>query len=75
MISVQSVGNYGRAKINSIEGDEYFFPVVDDKPYSCVCETKDIALLMALQIKYEGHNSQFAKMACRMLGIKSAWAE
>jgi hypothetical protein len=52
-----------------------FIPVVDGKEYSYLAETYDVAMLLALQIKYDGLNSQFCKNACRMLGIQSAWAE
>jgi len=55
--------------------DEYFVPVVNGKEQSVVAETEDVAMLLGLAIKYHGHNSQFAMNACRMLGIKSAWAE
>ena len=48
---------------------------VDGKEMNFFAETEDVALLLALERKYLGLNSQFAKFACRMLGIKSAWSE
>ena len=52
-----------------------FIPVVNGKEYSYIAETHDVAMLLALQIEHDGLNSQFCKNACRMLGIKSAWAD
>ena len=60
---------------NYVEGDYYYSPVVDGKECSYIAETEDIAMLLGLGIKYDGVNSQFARMAVRMLGIKSAWSE
>ena len=74
-ITVIAKRNSGKNKIDSIEGDVYFYPVIDGKEYSHVAETEDVAYLLAFQIKYDGLNSQFAKNACRMLRIKSNWAE
>lgn len=74
MIEVKSRNNKGRAKIASIKGDMYFVPVVDGKEQSHVAETEDMALLIGLGIKYDGLNSQFPKMAARMLGIETEWA-
>ncbi len=65
----------GGRLIESIDSDHYFCPVVDGEEYSHAAETEDIALLIGLAIKYDGLNSQFPKMACRMLAIKSNWAE
>jgi len=53
----------------------HYSPVIGGKKSSCVAETYDVALLLGLQIKYEGINSQFTKNACRMLCIDSAWGE
>lgn len=50
-----------------------FKPVVDGKELSYVAETEDMALLLGLQFKHDGPNSQFAKMAARMLDIDSIW--
>jgi hypothetical protein len=56
-------------------GNDYCYsPIVDGKEYSHVAETEDMALIIGLAIKYDGLNSQFPKMAARMLGIKSQWA-
>ena len=75
MIYSKTISNTGRNKIDSIENDIYFVPVIDGKEYSHVAETVDIAILIGLGIKYDGMNSQFAKNACRMLKIDSKWAE
>jgi len=74
-IEIHSKHNRGKNHIPSIEGDVYYLPVVDGKEYSYIAETEDVAMLLALQIKHEGLNSQFCKNACRMLNIDSAWAE
>ena len=50
-------------------------PCVGDKKLSAVCETEDVALLVGLAHKYDGPNSRFAQMACRMLKIDSNWAK
>ncbi|MDH4318572.1 MAG: hypothetical protein OEV64_09305 [Desulfobulbaceae bacterium] len=52
-----------------------YHPVIDGEKQNVCAESADVALLLGLQIKYDGRNSQFTKMACRMLGIKSKWAE
>ena len=65
--------NVGKNYFESIDGDEYWCPVVDGKEYSHIGETEDIALLIGLGIKYDGLHSQFPRMAARMLNIKSAW--
>ena len=57
------------------EGTTHYSPVIDGKKCSCIAETYDVALLLGLQVKYDGTNSQFTKNACRMLRIDSAWAE
>jgi len=57
------------------KGDIHYYPIVDGKKYNHAGETEEIAYLIGLGIKYDGLNSQFVKMACRMLGIKSVWAE
>ncbi len=75
MIEVKEQGNYGRAKVSTIKGDTYFVPVIDGKEHRYIAETADVAMLLGLQIKYQGLNSQFAKNACRMLGIDSEWAK
>ena len=75
MIEVREIHNTGINKVGIIGGDTYFTPVVDGKEYSHIAETSDIAMLLGLQIKYDGLNSQFCKNACRMLRIESNWAE
>lgn len=52
-----------------------YYPVIDNKEYSYVGDTGDVAILLALGIKYEGLSSRFAVYACRMLNIDSVWAE
>ena len=73
MIEVVCKRDTGRVKIN--DGNDYFVPVVDGTELNSIAETYDVALLLGLERKYAGLNSQFCKNACRMLGIKSAWAE
>lgn len=55
------------------EGKPAFKPEVDGKELSYVAETEDMALLLGIQYKYDGPNSQFAKMAARMLNIETIW--
>lgn len=52
------------------EVDYYWTPRVKGKATSQLFHTIDEALLGALAIKYDGHNSQFAEFAWRMLGNK-----
>lgn len=52
-----------------------FAPVLDGKKLNYCAEHEDVALLLALGHKYDGRNSQFAKMACRMLGLETKWCE
>ena len=74
-INIIEKPNYGKYKIEGIEGDVYYTPEVDGKEYSYIAETEDVAMLLGLQVKYQGTNSEFCKMACRMLNIDSLWAE
>lgn len=48
--------------------------VVDGEETNLIAETEDVALLLGLGLKYDGLNSQFAKMATRMLRIDKALA-
>ena len=75
MIEVLAKNNVGSNRIQSIPGDVYYVPVVDGKEYSHAAETEDMAMLIGLGIKHDGLNSQFPKMAARMLGIDSNWAK
>jgi hypothetical protein len=75
MIEVRAKNNTGRNRISSIGGELYFVPVIDGKEYSHVAETEDMAILIGLGIKYDGLNTQFPKMAARMLGLSSNWAD
>ena len=75
MIDVKEVGNYGKNAVGSIETETYFVPIVNGKELSMIAETRDVALLLGIGYKYCGQNNQFARFACRMLGIISAWAE
>lgn len=74
MITIEEVPNQGTTKVETITSDTYYEPFINGKSTHCVCETEDIAMLVALGIKYQGPNSQFATMACRMLKIQSNWA-
>lgn len=74
MITVLAKNNTGKKKIATIAGDTYYVPVVDGNETSLIAETEDVALLLGLGLKYDGLNSQFAKMATRMLNIETAWA-
>jgi len=67
--------NSGRNKIGNIDGHSYFVPVVGGVEYSHVAETPDMAILLGLGIKYDGVNSQFGRMAARMLAIPTVWAK
>lgn len=71
MISVTTVKNPGFDDLP----ETLFSPVIDSKTLSCYAETEDMALILGLQHKYDGANSQFAKMAARMLCIDTKWAE
>lgn len=73
MIEVLEKPNTKRNRIHSIDQETYFVPVIDDKEINRVAETYDMALLLGLEYKYQGCNSQFAKFAGRMLGIESLW--
>ena len=57
------------------QGEEWYSPVIGETKSSKIGETPDIAMLIGLGEKYDGRNSQFVKMALRMLKIDSAWAE
>lgn len=46
-----------------------FHPYINGKDTNRACETLDIALLMAIGIKYEGRDSKFAFYANKMLNI------
>ena len=57
------------------DGDGYYYqPVVNGKTLSFIAESEDMALLIGLGVKYDGLNTQFPKMAARMLGIKTEWS-
>ena len=71
MITVKQVENPGFDDLPQV----LFSPVVDGKTLNCCAETFDVALLLGIGHKYDGRNSQFAKMACRMLGIDTKWCE
>ena len=57
------------------QGEEWYSPVIGGKRSSKLGETPDIAMLIGIGEKYIGRNSQFEKMALRMLKIDSVWAE
>lgn len=75
MITVVEKLNTKRNRILSIDQETYFVPVVDGKELNRIAETYDMALLLGLEHKYQGQNSQFAKFAGRMLGIESNWTK
>lgn len=75
MIEVIERNNNGRNKISSLNSNILYIPVVDGKELSCVSESYDVALLLALEYKYCGINSQFVKFATRMLGIDTVWSK
>lgn len=75
MIEILEKPNTGRRRFTDIPGDSYFVPVIDGEELSRIAETWDMAMLIGIGYKYDGPNSQFAKMAARMLGIDSVWAE
>lgn len=74
-ITIEEVQNKGIHAVKSIESETYFVPCIDGKPVHKVAESEDIAMLIALGIKYQGLNSQFPTMACRMLQIDTEWAK
>lgn len=74
VITIKEVGNYGINKINGYP-ENYYIPVINGKESNAVAETYEVAYLIGLQIKYVGYNENFAKYACRILNIKSAWSE
>jgi len=53
----------------------WYRPYIDGKRCAQIAETYDMAMLLALGIKYDGVNSQFGKMSSRMLNINSVWGE
>lgn len=71
MITTKAVKNPGFKDLPEV----LFSPVVDGKELSCCAETEDMAIILGLGQKYDGDNSQFAKMAARMLGIDTKWAD
>lgn len=75
MIEIKARNNTGKNRIAAIDSDMVFTPIVDGQEVSSVGETPEIAMLIGIGYKYDGPNSQFAKMACRMLNIESIWAK
>ncbi len=71
MIEVKAKGNFDNKYPDM--PDQIYVPVVDGKEYNRIAETPDMAMILGLAIKYDGLNSQFAQMACRMLNIDSVW--
>jgi len=74
IITVKSIGNYGKNKIESMP-ETYYKPMIDDKELSLIAETYEIAYIAGLGVKYLGNNSSFTMLVCRMLGIKSEWSK
>lgn len=73
-IEIKQRRNCGKNKYFDNGSDFCYSPIVDGKEYKYIAETEDMAMLIGLGIKYDGINSQFPKMASRMLGIKTEWA-
>lgn len=74
MIKIRQHSNLDRNKLFET-GDWYYSPIVDGKEVSLFAETEDMAMLIGLGVKYDGANSQFPKMAARMLNIDTEWAK
>jgi len=67
-----------KAVNSGIKGKEdkiYYTPVFPGSGIRYLAETPDVAFLYGLGFKYDGVNSQFAIMACRMLGIQATTVE
>jgi hypothetical protein len=81
MIEVKAVNNLHNKKPSmkwfpELPDDEVVYkPIIDGKELNYIAETADIALLIGLGYKYDGANSRFAMMACRMLKIKSVYTD
>ena len=75
LVTVKKLPNTGRNRVNTIKSDWYYIPIIGDKEYRYISETEEVAFLMGIGIKYLGENTQFAKFACRMLGIKRVWTD
>lgn len=81
MVEVKAVNNLHNKKPSmkwfpELPDDEVVYKtIVDGKELNFIAETADIALLVGLGYKYDGANSRFATMACRMLKIKSVYME
>lgn len=63
----------GGQKYIESAGELVYAPIVDGKELSMLAETADMALLLGLGYKHDGPNSQFAKMAARMLHMDTVW--
>jgi hypothetical protein len=59
----------------TIKGETWFYPVIEGEKQNVCAESEDMAMLLGLGIKYDGYNTKFPKMAAKMLGIGSVWAE
>ena len=55
--------------------DVLFVPKIGGVETCHIADNEDVALLLAIGEKYQGKNSNFAQMACRMLQIDSEWAK
>jgi hypothetical protein len=56
-------------------GEFYYRIRLNGKQLAEIAETYDMAMLIALSIKYDGANSKFHVFAARALNIKSVWAD
>lgn len=62
-------------KKGCFEGDCYYTFMIDEKESCMIAETYDMAMILALSVKYDGVNTQAPKMISRMLNIKSVWSD
>ena len=67
---------WGYSQMRDTYGQDQFTPHLDGKDLRYVAESEDVAILLALGAKYDRQNArEFARFACRMLGIESEWAK
>jgi len=77
VITIKAMNNRtpgGKEKFKGI-GDLYYIGYVGKKSVNIVCKSNDEALISALGYKYDGPNTQFHRMAVRMLNMPSTWDE
>ena len=71
-MSIRAIGKRNDTGFDNMP-EVVFYPVVDGKELNMVAESEDMAIILGLAYKYDGRNSQAAKMICRMLNIDSNW--